>query len=186
MVFISVCFIFIGDAIEKIMADPSYFETAFQDSIFWQFGTLILAFCVFLYFLLEKIGLLVNGKTKKENWDLLYHGVANKAKVKSYKDTGALINDNPVVEFVYSFTDEDGRTFEGSDKKVIEKLEVGALTDIEKLEIMYLAGNPEISRLTENLDDHNFGRFVHLLFMVCAFIFSLILVFLFFRIMFLY
>lgn len=182
VVFISACYIFIGDAIEKIMANPDHFESAFQKSMFWQFGSLILAICVFLYFLLEKIGLLVNGKTKKENWDLLYHGIATKANVKKFKDTGALLNDNPIVEFAYSFKDEKGRTFNGIDKKVVEKLEIGALSDIEKLEIMYLAGNPEISRLTENLDDHNFGRFVHMLFMVCAFAFSLIVLFLFFKI----
>ncbi|WP_285650590.1 hypothetical protein [Allomuricauda sp. NBRC 101325] len=165
------------------MEDPTGFELAFKNSLFWQFGLLILGVCVFLYFLLEKIGLLVNGKTKKENWDLLYHGIATKAKVTSYKDTGALINDNPIVTFTYAFKDEKGKVFEGHDKKMIEKLEIGSLSDIEKLEIMYLPNKPDISRLSENLDDHNFGRFVQLLFMVTAFIFSLTVLFMFFNTM---
>ncbi|WP_375325875.1 hypothetical protein [Flagellimonas sp. GZD32] len=181
--FIAASYFFIGGAIEKIVAAPEHFELAFKNSMFWQFGTLMLAICVFLYFLLEKIGLLVNGKTKQENWDLLYHGIGAKAVVNTYKDTGTLINDNPVVEFMYSFKDDHGNTFEGSDKQVIGKLEVGSLSDIEKMEIMYLADNPEVSRLIENLDDHNFGRFVQILFMGTTFIFSLIILFMFYNTM---
>jgi hypothetical protein len=77
--------------------------------------------------------------------------------------------------------DKTGKTITGSDKKVVEKLEVGALPDFQKMEVMYLPDNPSISRFLENLESEDMSKFIGFLFLTVLFIFSAVVVFSFYQ-----
>ena len=97
------------------------------------------------------MGLLVFKKAKSQNWDLLYYGLGTSAAVKQYENTGTLVNNNPVVKFTYTYPDQRGQIIEGSDKKVLGKLEIAGLPDMHELEIMYMPNSAHISRLADGL-----------------------------------
>ena len=170
------CYFLIGEAISRINADPEKYESLFRASELWQMWVLFLGTALFLHFLFKRIGLMISGKNQSQNWDLLYQGLGAAATIKRYWDTGSLVNDNPVVGFEYTFRDSTKQLFEGSDKKIVGKLEIGTLPDLEKLEIMYLANNPNISRLTENVENEDMTKFINLLFHFTLFVLSVIVV----------
>lgn len=170
------CYFLIGEAISRINADPEKYESLFRASELWQMWAIFFGAAIFLHFLFKQIGLVVSGRNQAQNWDLLYQGLGATATIKRYWDTGTLVNDNPVVGFEYTFRDRTKQLFEGSDKKIVGKLETAALSDLEKLEIMYLPANPNISRLAENLENEGMTKFINLLFYFTLFVFSVIVV----------
>lgn len=178
------CYFLIGEAISRINVLPEKYESLFRASGMWQMWAVFFGTTVFLHFLFKRIGLVVSGRSQAQNWDLLYQGVGATATIKRYWDTGTLVNDNPVVGFEYTFRDKTKQLFEGNDKKIVGKLEIGTLPDLEKLEIMYLPNNPNISRLTENLENGTVFKFVNLLFHFTLFVFSVVVVANFIRLLF--
>lgn len=170
------CYFLIGEAVSRIGTDPEKYESLFRNSEMWQTWLIFFGTAVFLNFLFKKIGLVLSGRSRAQNWDLLYHGLGATATVIKYWDTGTLINDNPVVGVNYTFRDKTKQLFEGSDKKIVGKLEIGTLPDLDKLEIMYLPDNPNISRLVENLENGGVFKFVNLVFYFTLFVFSVVVV----------
>lgn len=170
------CYVFMGEALERISSHPQKYESVLARSEIWQMGLIFAGVMLFLFFLLQKIGLLENGKNRSENWDLLYHGIHTSAAVSSFKDTGAMVNENPIVQFSYSFKDFSGMVRKGTDRKIVGKLEVGAIPEIAHVDIMYLADLPEISRLTENLENKDLSDFTNFLFLVVLFVFSAVII----------
>lgn len=181
IVYVIGCYLFMGEAAKRIFASPEVYEHLFANSEIWQMGLIFLGVIIFLYFLLQKIGLMATGATKTQHWELLYQGFGTLATINSYKDTGTMINDNPVVGFNYSFVDKTGKTITGSDKKVVGKLEVGTLPDLQKMEVMYLPDNPSVSRFLENLEAEDMSKFIGFLFLTVLFIFSAVIVFSFYK-----
>lgn len=175
------CYIFMGEATQRIFSSPKEFETIFYSSDIWQMALLFIGVVLFMHFLLRKIGVIENGADKFQDWDLLYTGFCAGATVKSFEDTGRLINHNPVVRFSYQFKDRSGKTIVGSDKKIVGKLELGTLQDLETLEIMYLPGNPSVSRIAVNLENNDTFKFVGLLFLLMLLIFSGVIIFTFYQ-----
>ncbi|WP_431163671.1 hypothetical protein [Flagellimonas beolgyonensis] len=170
------CYIFMGEALERITSNPEKYESILARSEIWQMGLIFAGVILFLHFLLQKIGLVENGSNRAEHWDLLYNGIYASATLDSYKDTGAMVNDNPVVQFSYTFKDFSGVECKGSDRKVVGKLEVGALSEIDHVDIMYLADCPEISRLTENLENNDLSSFTRFLLLLVLFVFSSVII----------
>lgn len=181
VLYVTGCYILMGEALERIFASPTKYEQIFTGSDVWKIGSIFIAIVVFLYFFLHKIGLLEKGTTTAKNWDLLYKGMGAPATIKMYQDTGALINDNPLIRLEYKFEDMTGLLIQGADKKIVGKLEIGTLPDLEKLDIMYLPENPTISRLVENLENDDLSKFVNALFFFVLFIFSVFIVALFYQ-----
>lgn len=170
------CYFLIGEAISRIGAAPGKYEILFKEAEMWQMWSILFGTAIFLHFLFKRIGLMISGKNQAQNWDLLYQGHGATATIKRYWDTGSLVNDNPVVGFEYTFRDSTKQLFEGSDKKIVGKLEIGTLPDLEKLEIMYLPDDPKISRLAENLENEGMFKFVNLVFHFTLFVFSVVVV----------
>lgn len=172
--YIAACYFLMGETISRVSASPAHYEALFSDSSVGN-GSLIFVVVVvlLLYFLFKRLGLLATKKSKSQNWDLLYYGLGVTATVKEYKDTGTLINDNPVVKFIYTYPDQKGQIIEGSDKKVVGKLEIVGLPDMHELEIMYLPNNSHISRLTENLQKPDFSVYVNRLIVFSLLLFSI-------------
>ncbi|MBO0321030.1 hypothetical protein J0X14_01885 [Muricauda sp. CAU 1633] len=174
MAYVSGCYFLMGEAISRVSASPNRYEAIFANST--ESGEtffIVVLVAVFLYFVFRRIGLLPSKKSKSLNWDLLYHGLGVTATVKEYKDTGTLINDNPVVRFIYTYPDQRGQIIEGSDKKVVGKLEIVGLPDMHELEIMYLPTDSHISRLTENLQKENFSVYANSLILFSLLLFSI-------------
>ena len=172
--FVAGCYFLMGEAISRISASPNHYEAVFSISSIGD-GSLIFVVLVllFLYFLFKRLGLLASKKSKSQNWDLLYYGLGITATVKEYKDTGTLINDNPVVEFIYTYPDQKGQIIEGSDKKVVGKLEIVGLPDMHELEIMYLPRDSHISRLAENLQKQDFSVYGNRMILFSLLLFSI-------------
>lgn len=173
------CYVLMGEALGRLFAEPNRYELMFKSSNTWQIGLIFIAISVFLYLLLQKIGVLVNGKTMVQNWNLLYYGIGATATVSGYRNTGTFIKNNPVVQFHYTFQDKGGQLIEGIDQKVMEKGQLPK--DIENLEIMYNPSNPQVSRITENLESMGFNNFFNLLFMALSFVFSAVFIFSFYQ-----
>ncbi|WP_141673217.1 hypothetical protein [Allomuricauda sp. CP2A] len=175
--YVAGCYLLMGEAISRIRASPAHYEAIFFNSTEEGSVTFIVAvlILVFLYFLLKRLGLLTSKKAKSQNWDLLYYGLGTSAAVKQYENTGTLVNNNPVVKFTYTYPDQRGQIIEGSDKKVLGKLEIAGLPDMHELEIMYMPNSPHISRLAENLQKQGFSTYVSRMLLFYLFIFSVIL-----------
>ncbi|MFD2100154.1 hypothetical protein [Flagellimonas iocasae] len=172
--YVAGCYFLMGEAISRVSLSPEYYENLFSsDSKTTETFFIISLTLVFLYFLFKKLGLLSTKESKSQNWDLLYYGLGTMATIKSYSDTGVLINDNPMVEFNYTFLDQTGQIHEGSDEKLVGKLEIINLPDINELEVLYLPNNPSISRLAENLQEQSFSNHIRGLFLFVLLIFSI-------------
>lgn len=170
------CYFLMGESLSHINSAPEKYELLLKKSDVWQMGLIYLGVSIFLYFLLNRVGLLVDGKTRAKNWDLLYMGKRASAVVRKHWETGTMVNNNPVVGFNYTFKDRTGRVFGGSDKKAVGKKEMVTLSEVESLDIMYLPKDPTVSRLTENLENESFSKFTDFVFLFVMFIFSVILV----------
>ena len=181
IVYVLGCYFFMGEAANRIFSAPDTYEHLFANSELWQMALIFIGVVIFLYFLLQKIGLLTTGATKTQHWELLYQGFGVLATINSYKDTGTLVNDNPVVRFNYSFVDKTGKTITGSDKKMVGKLEVGTLSDLKKIEVMYLPDHPSVSGFLENLEAEDMSKFISFLFLTVLFVFSAVMVFSFYQ-----
>lgn len=179
IIYVTGCYFLMGEALERIFAAPKGYEAVFEHSNLWEMGLIFIGVTTLMYFLLQKIGILINGKTLAQIWNLLFYGLGTTATVTGFKNTGALINNNPVVGFSYLFESHTGQKIKGIDKKVLEE---GQLPEeIDQIEVMYIADDPTISRFTENLESQNFTRFLNIIFMVVAFIFSAVFVFSFYQ-----
>lgn len=171
------CYFLMGEAISRVSLSPEYYENLFSSNSKTTEAFFIMGLSlVFLYFLFKKLGLLSTKESKSQNWDLLYYGLGTMATIKSYSDTGVLINDNPMVEFNYTFLDQTGQIHEGSDKKLVGKLEIINLPDIHELEIFYSPNNPSVSRLAENIQQQTFTNYIKSLFLFVLLIFSIFFV----------
>ncbi len=172
--YIAGCYFLMGEAISRVDASPNHYEAVFSSSSESGETFIVVALVLlFLYFLFKRLGLLSSKKSKSHNWDLLYCGLGATATVKKYEDTGTLINDNPVVKFTYTYPDQRGQIIEGSDKKVVGKLEVVGLQDMHELEIMYLPRDPHISRLAENLQKQDVSAYVNRMILFSLLLFSI-------------
>ncbi|MAU14674.1 MAG: hypothetical protein CMH46_03945 [Muricauda sp.] len=173
------CYVLMGEALERVFSEPNRYELIFKSSNTWQIGVLFVVVSVLLYLLLQKIGVLVNGKTMVQNWNLLYYGIGATATVSGYRSTGTFVKNNLVVQFQYTFKGQGGQLVEGGDKKVMGKGQ--SPEETEQLEVMYIPNNPSVSRITDNLESMEFSRFLNLLFMISAFIFSGVFIFSFYQ-----
>ena len=172
-------YILVGEALEKIFASPQQYELIFKTSKTWQIGLILIGMSVFIYSILRKIGILVNGKTLAHNWNLLFYGLGTTANVSDFKNTGAVIKHDPVFDFSYLFRSHTGEKIEGNDKKITDNTQLPQ--EIEQLDVMYLPSDPSISRITENLENQEFSSFLNTLFMIVVFIFSAVFVFSFYQ-----
>ncbi|MDF0714827.1 hypothetical protein PY092_01590 [Muricauda sp. 334s03] len=179
IVYVMGCYVLMGEALKKIFDAPESYESVFKHSNVWEMGLIFIGVTTLMYFLLQKIGVLINGKTLAQIWNLLFYGLGTTATITGFKNTGTLINNNPVVGFTYLFESHTGQKVEGTDKKVME--EGQSPEEIDQIGVMYIAGDPTISRFTENLESQNFTRFLNIIFMVVAFIFSAVFVFSFYQ-----
>ena len=179
VIYVIGCYVLVSESLGKIFLNQEHYEVVFKSSNTWQIGMLLFGLSFFLYLLLEKIGVLVNGKTMHQNWDILYYGIGATAKTMGYKKTGTKINNNLVVQFQYTFVDIAGDNIYGSDKKVIHENQ--SPEEIDHLQIMYLPYNPSVSRISENLETLEFNRFLNILFMIVSFIFSVVFIFSFYK-----
>ncbi|KAB7528624.1 hypothetical protein F8C76_12240 [Flagellimonas olearia] len=152
--YIAGCYFLVGEALSRIYLLPKTYERVFATSAVWQLGLAFVVVSIVLRWLLTRMGLFVKESTKLQNWDLFYKGLGTTAIVKEYRDTGILINENPKVEFLYTFMDYSGQIVKGKDQKVVEKLKTAKLSMMSDKEIMYLPDDPSISRMLENLGDH--------------------------------
>ena len=150
---------------ERIFAAPNTYEQIFKSSYTWQIGLTLIGVSILLYLLLQKIGVLVDKKSLEYNWTLLFYGVGTTATVSARNNTGALVKAEPVFDFSYLFTSRNG-----------EKM--------NQVEVMYLPGNPEASRITENLENQDFSRFLNTTFMIVVFVFSVVFLLSFYQIVF--
>ena len=172
-------YILVGEALEKIFASPEAYELIFKNSNTWQIGLILIGMSIFIYSILRQTGVLVNGKTLDHNWNLLFYGIGATASVSRFKNTGALIKRNPVFHFSYLFKTHTGEKVEGNDKIITENKE--SLIEMDKIDVMYLPGDPSISRIAENLETQGFSGFLNTLFMVVVFLFSVVVVFSFYQ-----
>ena len=179
VLYVTGCYIIMGEIFGRVFSEPDRYEHVFKSSNTWQIGLIFIGIGIFLYLLLQKIGVLVTGKTMGQNWNLLYYGIGTTARVSEYRDTGTFIKNSPVVEFNYTFEANGKQRVKGDDKKVIEKDH--SPQETEQLEIMYLPNDPSVSRITENLESLEFNRFLTILFMVVVFIFSAVFIFSFYQ-----
>ncbi|MEZ4809805.1 MAG: hypothetical protein R2819_05545 [Allomuricauda sp.] len=180
--YVAGCYFLMGEAISRVALSPEYYEELFSNSPETS-GTFIMAalMLIILFFLFKRLGFWETKEIRSQNWDLMYYGLGTVATVKEYQDTGALINDNPLVRFHYSYLDQKGQIIEGSDQKVIGKLDILGLPDMREVEIMYLPEDSRISRLAENIKSQGISDFIRNAFLFGLFIFSVILVVLFCR-----
>ena len=181
VVYVVGSYILMGEALQKIFSSPEKYEMVFKSSQTWQIGLILIGVSILLYLLLQKIGVLVNGKTSMQNWNLLYYGVAATAIITDHRDTGAFIKNDKAVQFSYVFKNSKGERVEGLDKKFLDDADVASLLESDQLEIMYLPSNPKISRIKENLESQDFILFLNRLFMIVVFIFSAVFIFSFYK-----
>lgn len=174
--YIAGCYFLVGEAFSRIYLLPKTYERVFAASAVWQLGLAFMLISIILRWVLIRIGLFVKKSTKLQNWDLFYKGLGTTATVKEYRDTGILINENPKVEFTYTFMDYSGQIVKGKDQKVVKKMVTARLSIIEGIEIMYLPDDPSISRMLENLGDHDTQKAIGFFMKLGLFIFSVIVV----------
>ncbi|WP_228236605.1 hypothetical protein [Allomuricauda sp. M10] len=184
MVYVTGCYLLVGEALNRIWDAPDRFECAFSTSEIPEIFMILLAVVLLLHFLLKKIGWMETGLTRSQKWDLLYYGKGTSATIKECKDTGTKIRGGHVLHVTYVFEDERGHLFEGSDKKIVGALEKISLTEMDRLEIMYLPNNPFVSKLTENLETPDMSKFISALFLVVVFVFSAVVIGLFSHVVF--
>lgn len=175
IVYVSGCYILMGETLKRIWESPDYYESVFKESEMLEIFLVLLGVALLVHFLLKKIGLLETGRTRSQNWDLLYHGKGTVAQIKGQKDTGTKIQGRRIIQVNYVFTDERGQVFEGRDK-TSEDLEKVSFIENNTLEIMYLPDNPFVSRLTENLESPDISKFTNTVFHIVMFLFSSILI----------
>jgi len=179
VVYIVGSYILVGEALEKIFASPQQYELILKNSTTWQIGLILIGASLFIYSILRKIGVLINGKTLAHNWNLLFYGLGATANVSGFKNTGEVIKRDPVFDFSYLFKSHTGEKIEGNDKKITDNEQ--SPQEIEQLDVMYLPNEPSISRITENLENQEFSSFLNTLFMIVVFIFSAVFVFSFYQ-----
>jgi len=176
MVYVTGCYLLIGEALNRIWESPDRFECIFSTSEIPEIYLILLGVVFLLHFLLKKIGWMETGQTRSQKWDLLYLGKGTKAHIKGYRDTGTKINGHRVLQVDYVFTDEKGQVFEGVDKKTVDSLEMVSPTEMDSHEIIFLPDNPFISRLTENLESPDISKFINTLFLIVVFLFSVVVI----------
>ncbi|MBR9855032.1 MAG: hypothetical protein GYB37_10730 [Algicola sp.] len=181
IVYVSGCYLLVSEAINKVFASPDQYENIFANSNIWYSGFSLLVIVVIAYPLLVKIGLLSNKSAKSLKWDLIYYGRTVSAEITSFRDTGTLVNHNPLVEFFYSFKDDSGNLIKGSDKKIVGKLEIDTLSDIETMDVTYLPKDPSLSKLAENLEAKGLSKHLTFIFLLALFIFSANVIFWFYQ-----
>lgn len=177
LVYLFGSYILVGEALERVFSSPEEYETIFRRSQTWQIGLILINVSILLYFLLRRIGVLVNGKTTLQNWNLLYYGVGTTAVITNRKETGQYIANEKTIQYSYTFKNPLGERIQGVDKKVLSDTDASAIFESDQLEIMYLPHNPKASRITENLESQDFVLLLNKLFMVVVFIFSVVFVF---------
>nr|WP_297786948.1 hypothetical protein [uncultured Allomuricauda sp.] len=181
IIYVLGCYLLMGGVLQKVFTSPEKYEAVFKTSHTWQIGLMLIGVCGLLYLLLQKIGVLVNGKTMTQNWNLLYYGVRTTAAIIEHKSIGAFNKKNAVMQLTYVFKDHSGKQIRGEDKKIIDNEEVFSISEINHLEIMYLPNDSSTSRIVENLETNHFSRFLNIIFMIVAFIFSVVFVLSFYR-----
>lgn len=152
-------------AVDKLSANP---EITLMGIIF--LGSIGIQQIVF-----KRVGKLISPSKKVSHRELQFYGKKAQATILSYKDTNMSINDNPVVQFDYTFTDHHGREHRGQDKSVVGKLEIALLPTTKEKEIIYLPENPAESLFTENLKPSSVKGCLSIVLLFEAFIFSAIL-----------
>ncbi len=181
VIYVSGCYLLMGETLQKIFSAPEKYEIVFKTSHTWQIGLICIGVSTLLYLLLQKIGVLVNGKTLVQNWNLLYHGVRTTANVTGHKTVGAFNKKNTIMQLSYVFKDHSGKKIMGKDKKIMENEAVFSISETDQIEIMYLPNDSDTSRIAENLGANDFSRFLNVIFMVVTFIFSVVFVLSFYR-----
>lgn len=176
VVYVTGCYILVGEALKRIMDAPKKYEAIFKTSHSWEIGLVFIGVSVIMYLLLQKIGVLANGKTMIQNWNLLYYGIRSRATVTEHTTIKALNKKRLVAQLSYVFKDYTGRQVIGCDKKVLETKEAFCPAEIPELEIMYLPNDSYTSRIVENLESNNFSRFLNIIFMIVVFVFSVVYV----------
>ncbi|MCK0161239.1 hypothetical protein [Allomuricauda sp. F6463D] len=179
IIYVTGCYVLMSEALERIFSEPNRYELIFKSSNTWQIGIVLIPVSVLFYLLLQKIGVLSNGKAMTQNWNSLYYGTGATAIVSGYRKTGTFIKGNPLIQFHYTFKTHNGQIVEGNDTKIMENNQ--SPQDTDHLEVMYLPNNPSVSRITENLESMGFNNILNILFMVLFFIFSAVFLFSFYQ-----
>ena len=174
--YVTGCYVLVGEALKRILDAPKKYEAIFKSSHTWEIGLVFVGVSVILYLLLQKIGVLENGKTMIQNWNLLYYGIRTRATVTKQKTIKVLNKKKLVAQLSYVFKDYTGRQFKGCDKKVLEIEEAVYSTENPELEIMYLPNDVDTSRIVENLESNTFSRFLNVIYMIVVFNFSVLFV----------
>lgn len=129
-----------------------------------------------MYVIFRVVSKSISGNQGKQDTGLLFKGIATQAKLLSYSDTNVTINNNPMVKFNYAYQDRHGNAHEGSDKVIVNRLEIGKLDDKETVEIMYHHDRPSVSKMTDNIQHSQATKgCVMAIFYFVAFVFSVVL-----------
>ncbi len=167
-------------AIEKVYSNTEHYEMILELQGLPMMAFMFLGILLFNFFLIRAITR--SKKPKHLDWDLKYYGKKAIAQIQKYEDTGTLINDNPLVRFHYSFEASDGKKHQGSDEKIINKLDIGNIPQMKEEFILYLPEHPESSKFEGDAQSlTSINNFVKGIFFLVGIVFSAIIVFLFFN-----
>lgn len=101
------------------------------------------------------INVLMKNITGKIDSKLIFHGYKAIAKITNLEQTNLRVNDEPQVKFSFSFQAKDGKTYQGSDKEVVNLIDIGTVRDIKEKEVIYLADSPEKAVFSSKIFNNN-------------------------------
>ncbi|MBE7440436.1 MAG: hypothetical protein HS115_18445 [Spirochaetales bacterium] len=116
----------------------------------WQgSGLIFLATLIFVGALFKILGA---SFSRKNDTRLRFYGRQAPARITGVERTGVKVNNQPQVMFHYEFTTHDGRKVSGSERNIIDILDIGKVHDIKEKEILYLPDDPSVSAWLENVN----------------------------------
>ncbi|MCB1303329.1 MAG: hypothetical protein KDK37_03600 [Leptospiraceae bacterium] len=108
---------------------------------------------------------------------LKFFGIRTMATIEKKSRTGVSVNDQPQVAFHYSFRASDGQTYKGSDKEIVDLLDIGKLDSITEREIIYLPDSPQTSLFVEHIEGSSgMGILIKVIIQFVLLILSIVLV----------
>ena len=76
---------------------------------------------------------------------MLAHGLPATAIIRSVSDTGATVNENPVVRLTLEVQPPSGRSFEASVEKLVSRLQVHQLAPGAQVAVKYDPGTQRVA-----------------------------------------
>ena len=109
-----------------------------------------------------------------------YHGRKATATITGARKTGVRVNHDPQVEFDFEFTTSSGQKVSGSDRELINELQIGTLPAMQERDILYIPEDPSravfLSSVNAGGRARSIGKTLSAIFYFVGFIFSAIVV----------